>query len=157
MNCRKFYLSLFLKLCYCLEFPQKIVFFSLKFDFNLQSRLSVLFDPYLKMWDRFNDSSMAVFNRQNEVRSKNSEIIYAKTSCGERGGFGKVSTKERLTFESCDDHLDRENLFSKASCTCIVQKKPRSIQHATSTLDSSRSVKLSLFLPSDPRGTQRVK
>ena len=30
-----------------------------------------------------------------------------------------VSTKEAFTFECCEDHLDSENLFSKAPCTCI--------------------------------------
>lgn len=38
----------------------------------------------------------------------------------EREGFSKVSTKERVTFECCEDHLDRENFFSKASCTCSI-------------------------------------
>lgn len=49
----------------------------------------------------------------------------------EREGFSKISTKERLTFECCEDHLDSENFFSNASWTynCLKEAIVSSICH----------------------------
>lgn len=64
--------------------------------FYLQLILSVLVDPCLKVWGQhLNDSFTAVFNRQNQGRSKNRGIIHAKTDCGERGFF-KLLEKKKL-------------------------------------------------------------
>lgn len=41
----------------------------------------------------------------------------------EREAFAKVPAKEGLAFECCEDHLDSENFFSKASCTCSCLKE----------------------------------
>ena len=67
---------------------------------------------------------MILIKRQNQVQSKHSGIIYNYYTTlqlvVEREGFFKVSTKKLFTFECCEDHFDREYLFSKASCTCRV-------------------------------------
>ena len=142
---------------YCLQCPQKTSCFSLNLDFWPPAGIVCATWSLLKdVGQHLSESSVADFNGQNQVRRTSSGIIYGESGCGE-GRVCQSPCKGRTCLWVLWRPSWQWKLLQQGFLHLQLFKgSPRKF-NMPQTLDFSGSTKLWLFLPSDPRGTQRVK